>query len=200
MKKTRLHLGCGTVYLDGYINIDLEGVPARLNPTLRDHNKTSRDNYFKYPFRQNILHECYDIKMDVTDLSLFDDNSVDEILTVNLAEHIRKTPFLKAVEEHWFRVLKPGGVLVVDTPHIKETAKELLTCREKPEDYPQMEEVLNWLFCHGRAQWDVHVWGYTPEYLTYILSPWFKFLKRDDKYINHDAPYPYFINFYTPKK
>ena len=47
----KLHVGCGTVYLDGYVNLDVE-VPgysflAAERPDLMERNRTSVDRYYK---------------------------------------------------------------------------------------------------------------------------------------------------------
>ena len=195
MSKIKLHLGCGSVYLKGYINSDLQGVPARLHPQVKKHNETTTDKYYKWPFRSNLINDCYDIKMDATDLSAYEDDSVDEILAVNVLEHIPKNDMLKAAEDHWYRVLKPGGLLILDTPDIIKTCQEVI---KYDKDFKQLEERLYWLFCHGRQNWDIHRWGYTTDYLNHLLEPiGFKFVNRDDGFIKHDAGYPYFINFYT---
>lgn len=47
----KLHLGNGTVYLDGWINIDLHGSLAKDRPDLVKHNLTTIENYYKYPFQ-----------------------------------------------------------------------------------------------------------------------------------------------------
>ena len=176
----------------------MQGESVKVRPDLKKHNLTTRDKYYKYPFRANLSTDCYDIRMDCTDLSLYEDNSVDEILAVNLLEHIRRDKMLKAAEEHWHRVLKPNGLLILDTPDIVETCQTVI---DNKDDFNQMTERLYWLFCHGRTTWDTHLWGYTSEYLNSLLCPiGFKFVKRDDSYVKHDAGYPYFINFYKPIK
>lgn len=85
----KLNLGCGDVYLDGWINIDNrnDGVPL-------------------------------DIKHDLTQGLPFDDNSVDFIFNEHFFEHITPEDgvvFLKECR----RVLKKGGVLRIAMPHIK---------------------------------------------------------------------------------
>ena len=130
----RLHLGCGSVYLKGYTNIDMQGESVRLRPDFKKHNETTRDKYYKWPFRANLDTDCYDIRMDCTDLSLYDDNSIDEILAVNLLEHIKKDKMLQACENHWHRVLKPGGLLILDTPDIVATCQEVIDHKDNPEE------------------------------------------------------------------
>lgn len=193
----KLHLGCGTVYLKNYINIDAQGVWAKERPDIRKHNETTIDKYFKHPFRSNINNECFDIRADITDLSMFEDNSVDEVFSANVIEHLQKDVLLKAIEKHWHRVLKPGGLLIIGVPDIVGIAKELL----KAKDWKYFEEVLNWIYCHHRTKFDTHLWGYSPEYLTHLVEPLgFKFFVRNDKYINKEEPYPFLLQMYKAVK
>jgi hypothetical protein len=98
----KLHLGNGTVYLDGWVNIDLFNILAKNHPEIVEHNRTTIDKYYKYKFGENKGNNVTDIKMDVRKLK-FKSNSVDEILCVNLIDHLTKEDFLKALKE-WYRV------------------------------------------------------------------------------------------------
>jgi len=55
-----------------------------------------------------------DLKLDITDLSAFRDNSVDEIFLNAVFEHLYIFEQRKALAE-WHRVLKPGGLLRIDS-------------------------------------------------------------------------------------
>ena len=48
MNEIKLHIGCGTVYLQGYINIDAnpDGLACVL-PNIVETNKTTVENYYK---------------------------------------------------------------------------------------------------------------------------------------------------------
>ena len=188
-------MGCGVSYLKGYINVDAHGVLVKDDPEKKERNETTVKSYYKFPFG---LHKpdgnetVCDLKCDVKDLP-FEDNSIDEILTVNLVEHWPLRGFIEAVKE-WHRVLKPGGTLIIDTPDVIRTANLLKTAK----NYREFDLYLGWIYCHSRSEWDLHGWGYTSKYLNYLLEPLgYKFVKRDDDYIKHDAGYPHFINFYT---
>lgn len=132
----RLHVGCGTVYLDGYVNLDVE-VPgysflASDRPDLAERNKTTVDRYYKKEESQATLEhgpremQCcvVDRYADLRSLPYAPD-SVDEIRTVQVLEHLdmREGP---RVLRHWHEVLKPGGMLHVDVPDFEETARQLL--------------------------------------------------------------------------
>jgi predicted SAM-dependent methyltransferase len=84
LKKIKLHLGCGLLYKKGYINID---------------------NNKKLP-KVDLLH-------DLTKRFTFKDNSIDEILCINVMEHIpNPINLLREIN----RVLKPGGKSVFRVP------------------------------------------------------------------------------------
>lgn len=89
IKEIKLNLGCigddKSGYLDGFLNVDLQ-----------DHPKT-------------------DIRCDVGDLSVFQDNSVSEIYSSNVLEHFRHLDSVKVLKE-WCRVLKPGSTCWISVP------------------------------------------------------------------------------------
>ena len=82
-KPIKLHIGCETVYMDGWINID-----------------NNSDN--------NI--EKLDMNVDLRNRLPFEDDSVDFIFNEHFLEHLTWDEGLQAIKE-FMRVLKPGGVL-----------------------------------------------------------------------------------------
>jgi ubiquinone/menaquinone biosynthesis C-methylase UbiE len=66
---------------------------------------------------------CYPkLSRGVADQLLFDDNSLDLVITVSMLEHIKPTqPFLTEIH----RVLKPGGTLLVGMPAVNKTMEYL---------------------------------------------------------------------------
>lgn len=182
----KLHLGNGTVYLDGWINIDLFGLLAKDRPDLVKHNITTVKNYYKYPFQQNKDNFVTDMLMDVRKLD-FEDNSVDEILCVNLIDHLKKEEFIQALQE-WKRVLTKGGRLIIDTDDRKKQAGMLTNAKTIEE----IEWALRLIYCDHAAEGRTHWWGYTPKYLRHILKEaGYKYLWTRRNYIVHDM-YPNF--------
>lgn len=92
-KVVKLHVGCGTVYMDGWINID-----------------NNSDNNIK-----NI-----DINTDLRNGLPFADNSVDFIFNEHFLEHLTWDEGLNVVKE-FLRVLKPTGVLRIAMPDLADT-------------------------------------------------------------------------------
>jgi SAM-dependent methyltransferase len=89
-KLIKLHLGCGSKYLEGYINID-------------------------YPQSEHSVNTVKaDIYHDIRTLS-YADGSVDEIRSHHLFEHFDRAGAI-ALLMKWRRWLKPGGKLVIETP------------------------------------------------------------------------------------
>ena len=170
MKKLCLHLACGSVYLRRYINIDIKGELAKDRPDLVKQNSTTIKNYFKTPYiKQPIGYNkrkkiAVDLKLDARKLP-FEDNSVDEILSVNFIEHLKYLDFIKALAE-WKRILKPNGLLVIDVENILDCAEMLLKAKTREE----IEWALRLIYCHARDKYDIHHWGYFPSYLKKILK------------------------------
>ena len=91
----KLHIGCGRVYIDGWINID-----------------NNSDN--------NI--EKLDINMDLRNELPFDDNSVDYIYNEHFFEHLTWDEGFFAIKR-FMRVLKPGGVLRIAMPDLVRSVR-----------------------------------------------------------------------------
>src|SRR5437870_8578268 len=122
----RLHVGCGTVYLEGYVNLDVE-VPgysylAGERPDLADLNRTTVDRYYKREESRATLEGgpggpqfCVVDRYARVDALPYPPGSADEIRSVQVLEHVemRRVP---AVLRHWHEILKPGGLVHVDVP------------------------------------------------------------------------------------
>lgn len=129
LSQLKLHLACGHDYNDDYINVDLYAPDDAV---------------------------C-DVRFDVQKLP-YPDNSVDEIKAFHIIEHFHFFE-IKEVLNEWFRVLKPGGRLYLETPDFLET------CRSFVEGSPTMpiEEWRVLLYGHFFA----HPWvpGQTHKFL-----------------------------------
>lgn len=192
MTKTKLHLGNGTVYLDDYVNIDIVGELATERPDLVEHNKTTVDKYYKYPFRVNKDNFVTDIRADVRTLPMFKDGSVEEILCVNLIDHLKKEDFIVALQE-WKRVLVENGKLIIDVDDRRKQS-EVLTNATTIEE---VEWAMKLIYCDHASEGRTHWWGYEPGYLKNILEKaGFKYVWTKRDYIVHDT-YPNFQIFVT---
>lgn len=81
----KLHLGCGKRYIPGFIHIDLADYPH------------------------------IDHRTDVSDLSMFEDNSIELIYVCHVLEHFKRNE-IEGVLSEWYRVLRPEGVLRLSVP------------------------------------------------------------------------------------
>ena len=194
----RLHLGCGEVYLRGWVNLDAVGELAADNPELVAEKATDLERYYKRPYVKRLLghdkrgRNVVDAHATATDLGMFAEGSVDEILTVNLIDHLRFADLPAAVAE-WRRVLKPDGRLVIDVGDARGTAELLVGAETRDE----LEWALRLLYCHSRDPFDSHHWGYTPAYLAELMAAWDfteSWSRRD--FIGH--VYPSFQSCFTP--
>lgn len=142
MKK--LNLGCGDKILPGYVNVDV--VPSRrgLKP---------------------------DVLCDLHKLTPFEDNSVDEILSVHVVEHFWRWEVTDVLRE-WARVLRPGGTMILECPNLLSAAHELLQNPEAGAGPGGEGQRTMWVF-YGDPAWKdpymIHRWGYTPRSLGQIM-------------------------------
>jgi SAM-dependent methyltransferase len=74
------------------------------------------------------------IKMDVFKFDLLLDNTIDEILSSHMLEHINPYKVSDLLRK-WFGLLKPGGKLILEMPDIVETCKAMVTAKDKWERY-----------------------------------------------------------------
>ncbi len=168
----KLHLGAGHVYLDGWTNCDI-AIPdysflAKDRPDLVQANRTTLDRYYAHPYRRDGIvadRLCVaDVFMDARALELPND-SVEEILVVQLLEHFDRREAAEAVRE-WYRVLQPGGRLVVDTPDLDGLMLEFLA--EKSEE--RREYYYRMIFGSQKNAGAYHKDGYTLAKLAALLS------------------------------
>lgn len=94
-KPVKLHVGCGTLYKEGWVNID-----------------NNSDN--------NILK--LDINHDLSSGLPFAENSIDYIFNEHFIEHLSREDGLIFLKD-CFRVLKVGGVLRIACPDLDEIIK-----------------------------------------------------------------------------
>jgi len=81
----KLHLGCGKRYIPGFVHVDV------------------------------VNYDHIDYLMNIDDLNVFQNNSVDLIYNCHVLEHFHRRKVLKVLKE-WYRVLKPGGILRTSVP------------------------------------------------------------------------------------
>lgn len=211
-KTIKVHIGAGGIYLKGYQNLDVpasEFYFAEARPDLVKENLTSLDNYYMDPYYNN-YYERFKLKLQgakslpkpsgqpakntkrrkmVIDQIAYADNlpyrpeSVDEILAVQVFEHFAPEE-TKEVLKHWKELLKRGGRLIIDVPHVIETAY-LLALAETEEEKAWAEKLI-----HGTRnnKFAYHKVGYWPEKLEYMLKEAGFTNVKINKQINHQYP------------
>lgn len=94
----------------------------------------------------------------------YQDNEVDEIYSSHLIEHFHYHDGLKALKE-WYRVLKFGGIMVIELPDFEAFCRNFLQLpeHEKPNYYVQV-----WGYPWEAGQ--AHQFGYTPQQMIWSLN------------------------------
>lgn len=140
----RLNLGCGDKRLPGYVNVDVADARLGIVP---------------------------DVVCDIRQLTTFNANTADEILSVHVVEHLWRWEVVDVLKE-WVRVLKPGGKMILECPNLKSACEEFLrNPRQASGPGPEGQRSM-WVF-YGDPRWRdplmVHRWGYTPESLGEVM-------------------------------
>jgi len=138
-KLLKLHLGCGKNYLDGYINIDL---PSE---------------------KQELMKAKADIYKDIRDLSYFE-SSVDEIRSHHLLEHFNRQEALKLLLQ-WSNWLKPGGLLIIETPDFEKCIKLFLESNIRTKF-----RIARHIFGSHESDWAVHKDFWDRDKFKFILT------------------------------
>lgn len=141
----RLNLGCGNKILPGYVNVDVAPTRAGVRP---------------------------DVTCDLRDLTEFEDDSADEILSVHVVEHFWRWEIEDLLRE-WVRVLKPGARMVIECPNLKAACETFLENPDQRAGPGQEGETTMWAF-YGDPAWKdplmCHRWGYTPASLGEVME------------------------------
>ena len=130
----RLHLGCGTRYLEGYINIDQPSV----SPLIQDASVA-------------------DAHADILSLQ-FPTDSVDEIRLHHVFEHFPR-PIACALLASWFSWLRTAGTIWIEVPDFQRTARPILN---PFASFKKKGVAERHIFGSHEAGWAIHCEGYTP--------------------------------------
>ena len=172
----KLHIGCGSIYLKDYINIDgfVDKLAENCDSEELKLHLTTMENYYKYDFCEGPKGTISDLKVDFVQSSLpFENDSVDEIVMIQVLEHVQQYYRNKVLNEI-SRVLKPGGFFIVGVPDIKETARLLGECKEDDEEW-----FIRLIHGTQRNEFSHHYYGYTRSTLINFLKQ-FNFVKFED--------------------
>ena len=137
----KLHLGCGNVYLNGYVNIDLP--------------------FSKYLDDKKIR---VDLEADITKLN-YPTESIDEIRSHHVFEHFDRITSLCLLIK-WYDWLKIGGMLIIETPDFKKCAKYFLF----NNDNKNRLKLIRHIFGSNEADWAIHCDGWYKEKFKLFLT------------------------------
>lgn len=184
---TKLHVGCGGVYLDGYINIDVQCTQVEdVDEELLKAQKTTIDQYYTQSASWHNLPErrvaICDLCSNVMDLDyFFVQESVDKIVGIQVLEHLGPTEFTSALGL-FCDLLRPGGVLVISVPDMLGT---LMWIEEG--DKEMVEFALRHLRGSLKDKWSRHRSWWTKETLSNALH-WAGF--RSVQWLDNFHAYP----------
>lgn len=148
----RLHLGCGQIYLKGYLNIDF---PLSKHSV---QNKSVADKH-----------------ADLLKLS-YPENSIEEIRLHHVFEHFTR-PIACALISTWYLWLKPGGILRIEVPDLYNTARTIIN--PFANNYAKTKAIRH-LFGSHEASWAIHFEGFTSSSLKRFLENYgFKVIKSN---------------------
>lgn len=179
-KITKLHIGCGTVYLKGYINCDVWNPPgtlqAELYPEEVVRNLTTFDKYYE---KADYFNKRSSNKFVVADWwmngpSFFcdgkgnpltvADKSVDVIVAVQMLEHV--SPDLRmSLLQKLFDMLRTDGFLFVTVPDLLGNCKKFL----ESESYVDRQMASRLIYGSGRNILSLHREGFWREKLEGML-------------------------------
>jgi predicted SAM-dependent methyltransferase len=142
--KIRLNLGSGDKTLPGYVNVDTVDERAGNKP---------------------------DVISDIRKLELADEYA-DEVMAIHVVEHFYIWEIAALLAE-WRRVLKPGGLLILECPNVLKAARNLVNnpsyATNREAGWKKTMHAL-----YGDTRWEdalmVHKWGWTPASLTQQLE------------------------------
>lgn len=131
----KLHLGCGTRYFDGYVNIDFPSSHHTVQSSIRA-----------------------DIYEDLRTLS-YPDESIQEVRLHHVFEHFSR-PVALALLCRWRDWLGKGGLLHIETPDLLASSWLMVS---PLVSYKDKQQVVRHLFGSHEAPWAVHWDGWYAE-------------------------------------
>lgn len=177
----KVHMGCGAVYLDGYINVDLPTARTFLaheRPDLVDRYRTTEDKYYARhedktvdTLRKGPLDQEYVCDRYGSFFFLPLHHLIGEFLARHSFEHLSITEARTALGILFSRT-DVGGVLRIDVP---DHSKTLKLYKETQDPFYARH-----LFGPQRGDYGFHVMSYTPDRLRRLVTDaGFEFLEME---------------------
>jgi len=164
---SKLHLGCSNVYLENYLNIDINPTyySGFVEQNFIENVKTNFNNYYRYDFCKGPEYSVVDVGADISKHIPIDSNTCDEVVMLHVLEHFPKYVVGNVLDEI-NRVLKYGGVFVVGVPDIIETSKLLLKASTPEEE----NWALRLIDGSQRNEWSHHFMSFSKKSLIRLLE------------------------------
>lgn len=168
----KVHIGCGSVYLDGWLNVDLAGPKtflAKDRPDLVEMYKTTDDNYYgrhqdktmeklrKGPVEKEYVCDAFGSFSDLPGQTW----QIEEILARHSFEHLSISEAHRALDEI-DRKMKPGGLLRLDVPDHEGTLKKF---KETGDEF-----YIRHLLGPRRNDYGFHMMSYSPDRLQTLVE------------------------------
>ena len=131
----KIHVGCGEKYLPGFKHIDA----------------------------RNFEHVDY-VTDDLSNLSMFDDKTIDEIYACHLLEHFTREEISNGeILTEWYRVLKSGGILRIAVPNFEAIVEEYASSKN-------LELIMGLLYGGQDYEYNFHYQTYDFKRLSNLLK------------------------------
>lgn len=168
----KLHMGCGSVYLEGYVNVDVRTPNtflAKDRPDLVARWQTDESDYYRHhrdktvdSLRAGPLNQEYVCDFYGTFAALPPTiHRVDEVLARHCFEHLSLTEARAALNK-LADIIRPGGLLRLDVPDHEET---LRLYKETGDEF-----YVRHLLGPRRGEYGFHMLSYTPGRLRSIVE------------------------------
>lgn len=139
---TKLHLGCGGKYLEGYTNIDYPSDKHTVQQSLVA-DVHADIKFLKYPYK-----------------------TIEEIRLHHVFEHFPR-PTACALIASWHSWLKPKGILHIEVPDFSRMGLIMIS---PFSTFKRKAEAERHIFGSQEAEWGIHYEGYTPRMLKKFLE------------------------------
>lgn len=181
----KLHLCCGTVYLNGYLNVDIHGYLKKEAAEIGlKGESTTFDQYYTKPLSRTPLEQrgqfIVDQRVDLLQEWPWGDESASKIVMIQSLEHFLPEECLFLLREI-NRVLKPGGAFIFDFPDVVRTVLDYYE-----QDFEQM---IRLLYCNHKDKYSIHKIGFNKRMFRHMLMTTGSWAEIEfKKVVEHDYP------------
>jgi len=166
---TKIHAGCGGIYLTGYTNVDIVGSLAHENPSLVDANSTEVRKYYArlagtavaLPKRRATV---VDVQADLLSW-LPTEHSWRKVIALQVLGHFTPRQAIRILSRWCSHLYHQGGVLVLSVPDMAGTLRML-----REGSVAEREFAVRHLEGSGRDEYNWHKAWYTQDSLGEALS------------------------------